>query len=126
MAPCPSVIDLIRTGVPLKPGSYYALAVPLLFWAGTTAAQQLPSPQQVQQMLQNQPGLAEQARQRLMESGLSADQIRARLRAAGYPESLLDAYLGNGKTTGGAATPGLDTLQIIAIRALGLDTLGAV
>ena len=28
-----------------------------------------------------------------MSSGLTPDQVRARLRAEGYPENLLDAYL---------------------------------
>src|SRR5260370_25208823 len=61
---------------------------------------QLPDPQQIQQLLQQQPGLGDLARQRIAQSGLTADQIRARLRAAGYPESLLDSYLGAG-TSGG-------------------------
>lgn len=50
-------------------------------------------------MLQN-PVLLQQLRQRIMASGLTPDQVRARLRAEGYPETLLDAYL-----PGGSATP---------------------
>jgi polysaccharide export outer membrane protein len=59
----------------------------------TQAWGQNPSPEQAQQMLQNNPALLQQLRQRIMTSGLTPDQIRARLRAEGYPESLLDAYL---------------------------------
>lgn len=44
-------------------------------------------------MLRNRPEMVEQLRQQITASGLTPDQIRARLRAAGYPESLLDAFL---------------------------------
>ncbi|HEY4734043.1 MAG TPA: SLBB domain-containing protein, partial [Gemmatimonadaceae bacterium] len=54
---------------------------------------QNPTPAQAQQMLQNNPALLQQLRQRIMSSGLTPDQVRARLRAEGYPETLLDAYL---------------------------------
>ncbi|HST07001.1 MAG TPA: polysaccharide biosynthesis/export family protein, partial [Gemmatimonadaceae bacterium] len=59
---------------------------------------QNPTPAQAQQMLQN-PALLQQLRQKLETSGLTPDQVRARLRAAGYPESLLDAYLPGGTGT---------------------------
>ena len=61
--------------------------------APRTALAQNPTPAQAQQMLQNNPALLQQLRQRIMSSGLTPDQVRARLRAEGYPESLLDAYL---------------------------------
>jgi protein involved in polysaccharide export with SLBB domain len=44
-------------------------------------------------MLQTNPALVQQLRQKIMTSGLTPDQVRARLRAEGYPENLLDAYL---------------------------------
>lgn len=71
---------------------------PVLLIAGLAAlaaplAAQNPTPAQAQQMLQNNPALLQQLRQRIMTSGLTPDQVRARLRAEGYPESLLDAYL---------------------------------
>ena len=44
-------------------------------------------------MLQTNPALFQQLRQKIMTSGLTPDQVRARLRAEGYPENLLDAYL---------------------------------
>ncbi|HEY4953641.1 MAG TPA: SLBB domain-containing protein [Gemmatimonadaceae bacterium] len=70
----------------------------LLFIAGAvvfapSASAQNPSPAQAQQMLQNNPALIQQLRQKIMTSGLTPDQVRARLRAEGYPENLLDAYL---------------------------------
>ncbi len=51
-------------------------------------------------MLQTNPALLEQLRQRIATSGLTPDQVRARLRAEGYPENLLDAYLDAGSGTG--------------------------
>src|SRR5688572_27581829 len=51
-----------------------------------------PTPEQARAMLAN-PQMVEQLRQKIMTSGMTRDQIRARLRAEGYPENLLDAYL---------------------------------
>ncbi len=84
---------------------------------------QLPSPAQAQQLLQN-PDLVAQLRQRLLSSGLTPDQIRARLRAAGYPENFLDAYLPGG--TGGDSLSGstLDAVsQLGLIDSAGYDSL---
>ncbi|MEA2763352.1 MAG: hypothetical protein QOD47_2636, partial [Gemmatimonadaceae bacterium] len=64
----------------------------LLFLVPPVSAQN-PSPAQAQQMLQTNPALVQQLRQKIMTSGLTPDQVRARLRAEGYPETLLDAYL---------------------------------
>jgi polysaccharide export outer membrane protein len=60
---------------------------------------QLPTPDQAREALQNQPQMVERLRQRLLESGLTPDQVRARLRASGYPENLLDDYLMGADTT---------------------------
>src|SRR3954470_6470505 len=79
--------------------------------------QQLPTPDQARQALQNQPELVQQLRQRLLSSGLTPDQVRQRLRAAGYPESLLDDYMPGADTTK-ASRPGPRTLD--AVRALGI------
>ena len=57
------------------------------------ASAQNPNPAQAQQMIQSNPALLQQLRQKIMTSGLTPDQVRARLRAEGYPENLLDAYL---------------------------------
>jgi polysaccharide export outer membrane protein len=77
----------------------------------------LPSPSQAQQMLQANPGLVDQLRQRIGDSGLTPDQIRARLAAAGYPQDFLDPYLAGGDTTK-AVSPGSNVLQ--AVQLLGI------
>jgi polysaccharide export outer membrane protein len=77
----------------------------------------IPTPAQAQDLVQNRPELVAQLRQRIQASGLSADQLRARLRAAGYPESLLEQVMG-GAAVGGVAPPP-DSL-INAVRALGI------
>jgi protein involved in polysaccharide export with SLBB domain len=64
-----------------------------VFGTPVLASAQRPTPEQAQMMLQNNPALVEQLRQHIMTSGMTADQIRARLKAEGYPENLLDAYL---------------------------------
>jgi polysaccharide biosynthesis/export protein len=79
--------------------------------------QQLPSQDQAQDLLRNRPDLVEQLRQRLAASGLTPDQIRSRLRAAGYSETLLDAYM-SGTDTTSVTRPGPQTFD--AARALGL------
>ncbi len=67
-------------------------------------------------MLQARPELSAQVRQQIMTSGMTPDQIRARLRAEGYPESFLDDYLG---AASGAARPVTDDV-ITAISRLGI------
>lgn len=81
-----------------------------------TAQSSMPSPAQAQAMLQARPELASQLRQRVTNSGMSADQIRSRLRAEGYPDNLLDSYLTGG--TSSTATPSEDVLS--AFQRLGL------
>src|SRR2546425_13291070 len=78
-----------------------ALALGALLGAPATSVAQnppLPPPGQSQQALQQAiiqtPGLADSLRRRLQASGLTPEQIRARLAATGYPAGLLDAYLG--------------------------------
>jgi len=108
------------------------LVAVVVFAAPSIVAAQLPSPQQAQQMLQNNPQLVEQLRQRIMTSGMTPDQVRERLREEGYPENLLDAYLpgggaggaGGAGTTGGAT--GMGAADVFsAVRELGVaDTTG--
>lgn len=57
------------------------------------AQQPRMSTEQTRAMLQANPEMIQQLRQKLLNSGLSREQIRARLRAEGYPENLLDPYL---------------------------------
>lgn len=72
---------------------WVTLCVAVATAAPVIAAQQRPSPQDAELLLRSNPDLAAQVRQRLRESGLTPEQIRSRLRAEGYPEHLLDAYL---------------------------------
>ena len=83
---------------------------------GLAAAQQ-PTAAQVQQALQQQPGLGDMVRTRIAQSGLTPDQIRARLSANGYPSTLLDTYLSN-NTAAAPAAP--SDQELAALQALGL------
>ena len=85
--------------------------------AQVPSGQQLPSPDQAEELLRTQPQLVEQLRQRLTQSGLSPDQVRSRLRAAGYPETMLDAYLQGADTTRPAP---VSPRTLDAVRALGV------
>ena len=78
--------------------------------------QQLPPPDSARALLR-QPGVVEQLRRQLGASGLTPDQVRSRLRAAGYPENLLDDYLAGADTTR-QVRPGRSTFE--AVRALGV------
>ena len=82
-----------------------------------TALAQRPTTAQAQQMLQTNPALLEQLKSRILSSGMTPDQVRARLRAEGYPENLLDAYLGGG---GGADSTSNTEDVFSAITQLGL------
>jgi polysaccharide export outer membrane protein len=79
-------------------------------------AQSRPSASEAQALLQARPELVAQLRQRIITSGMTPDQVRARLKAEGYPENLLDAYLPGSTSTPGAV--GEDVLS--AIRRLGI------
>ena len=95
-----------------------ALPFAIAIFALALPAQQRPAPQQAQLLLQTRPELVEQLRQRLATSGLTPEQVRARLRAEGYPENLLDAYL----TGGAAGTNSAPTDDVLnAMRALGIS-----
>ncbi len=76
-----------------------------------------PTPAQARELLQERPDLVTELRQRIGASGLTPEQIRARLRAAGYPEDLLDPYLAGADTTR-KFRPGTDILE--ATRVLGV------
>ena len=96
----------------------FAVAVLSLTGLQTEAAQsQQPTPAQVQQRLQTDTALTARLRSEIGRAGLTADQVRARLRAAGYPESLLNEYLSD--STGVPGTADRDSL-FNAVAALGL------
>lgn len=89
--------------------------------AGSVSAQQtMPTPAQAQQIL-SQPGGAARIREMLQGSGMTPDQIRSRLSAQGFPDSLLNSYM-PGAVGDSSAVPGDDVFA--AMRLLGLgDTL---
>src|SRR6476661_3018599 len=61
--------------------------------AGAQLPTTKPTPEQARILLQTRPDLVQQLRERMLSSGMTPDQIRARLREEGYPENLLDAYM---------------------------------
>lgn len=107
-------IRSVRVALALAAG-VTALGSPLS--AQVPSGQQLPRPDQAQEALRNQPQLVEQLRQRLQQSGLTPDQVRSRLRAAGYPENILDDYVQGADTTQPAQ---LGPRTFDAVRALGV------
>src|SRR5215471_15236448 len=98
------------------------VAAALMLFAVLPLRAQLPSPSDAQALLQSRPDLVNQLRQRIMTSGMTPDQIRTRLRAAGYPETMLDAYLPGGNATPTAPTPATSTDMdvLTAARQLGI------
>ena len=113
----PSSVNRLRSFPAL---AFLQLAVATIFLAtsgaGIALAQQ-PTPAQVQQKLQTDPELVTRLRAEIDKGGLTADQVRARLRAAGYPESLLNEYLPD--SSGVPGTADRDSL-LNAVSALGL------
>ena len=95
------------------------LAVVALVALTPGVAAQQPTAAQVQQALQQQPGLGDMVRTRIAQSGLTAEQIRARLTASGYPATLLDPYLS--ASTAAVTTPGQQ--ELAALQALGLPAV---
>ena len=87
--------------------------------APVQAGGQQPTASQVQQALQQQPGLADMVRSRISQSGLTPEQIRARLQASGYPGTLLDPYLS--ATAPSGLVPG--SQELAALQALGLPAI---
>lgn len=89
----------------------------LLLVAAPLGAQARPTTAQAEALLRSRPDLATRLQSEIAGSGLSAAQIRERLKAAGYPESLLDSYL----SAEGARTAGTPSDEVFdAVRALGL------
>lgn len=89
----------------------------LLVVAWAPAGAQAPPPEEARRLLDTRPDLAAQVRTQILSSGLSAEQIRARLVAAGYPADLLDGYLPDLPQSASGAT---DDRVFAAVRALGL------
>ncbi|MDA1095514.1 MAG: SLBB domain-containing protein, partial [Acidobacteria bacterium] len=99
-----------------NPPSPNWLAVLAALSLGAPLTAQQPTQAQVQAILQ-QPGSADGVRARIKSSGLTPDQIRARLGASGYDPALLDPFLTDQQPL--TNSPVTDD-QTAAIRALGL------
>ncbi len=102
------------------------VAALLALCAPLAHAQTLPSVDQARQLLATRPDLVAMLRRQIAESGLTPDQIRARLRAAGYPDDLLDTYLPSSPRGGSGARDSLTTSLpaddvLDAMAALGLS-----
>ena len=97
----------------------------LLGVVGPGIAQNPPPPSQAQgaleRAIEQNPGLADVLRQRIQQSGLTPEQVRARLQAGGYPSNLLDPYLSATPLGQGAPAPGVQ--ELTAIQALGLQPI---
>jgi len=125
----PALMSPLRSGrTPRLP--WWSLAFAFVLFSSPAGAQipGLPpgtnlSPQQIQTLLGTRPDLVAQLQQRIAASGLTPDQIRARLKAAGYPEDLLDPYLGGGGADTTSVTP--TATQLGGFSALGLLSAGA-
>ena len=80
------------------------------------ASAQIPNtPQEARRLVQENPELL---RQQLLESGLSEQQIRLRIRAAGLPADIFDGYYPSDPTD---AAIGFDANAINALEALGIS-----
>src|SRR3954467_5517081 len=102
----------------LRLGHALLISAVLALTSTVAVAQAIPSPAQAQQMLQSNPQLIQRLQQMMMSSGMTPEQIRARLRSQGYPESLLDQYLPGSQTRPDSTTvPSEDIFA--AVRSLG-------
>jgi len=101
------------------------VAVGVFLFMTAAAQAQTVNPQQAQQLLQSRPDLLNQLKQRIGGSGLSPDQIRARLRAQGYPDNLLDSYLQGEGRSGGAGIAADPTGAGAAAGVAGAAAMGA-
>ena len=85
-----------------------------------------PSASEAQAILKSDPALVAKLRDRLAGSGMTPDQVRARLRAEGYPEHMLDAYLTGGAGAGAGEVPGDSVFSAVAALNLPADSSGAI
>ena len=118
--PCRAFTFRLRR--PVRPPSVLVCVVGLLISLPGTpivGGAQIPSPAEAQRLLRDDPELA---RQRLLESGMSPSEIRARLTAAGYPASALDDFLSGGALDSGSP---LDANTADALSLLGISVQAA-
>src|SRR5256886_3868129 len=81
----------------------------LLGVVGPGVAQNPPPPSQAQgaleRAIEQNPGLADVLRQRIQQSGLTPEQVRARLQAGGDPSNLLEPHPSSPPRGQGAPPP---------------------
>jgi protein involved in polysaccharide export with SLBB domain len=114
---------LFRHLLPLSAALLCSLPAP------TARAQQRagrPTASEAQALLQSDPSLVAKLRDRLAASGMTPDQVRARLRAEGYPEHMLDAYLTGGPPAGTGEVPGDSVFGAVAALNIPADSTGAI
>ncbi len=93
----------------------------LLLAAPVVRAQQVPTPAQARRLLEARPDLIAQLRREIANTRMTPDQIRARLRAVGYPEDFLDSYIGRPRTGRDSLdTPPVSEDILDAVAALGI------
>ncbi len=88
----------------------------LIALAGPTLAASAQARPSAQALSQAPPALVTQLQQRIITSGMSPEQVRARLRAEGYSDNLFDGYMS--QLGGEIAEPEDDVFS--AMRALGI------
>jgi protein involved in polysaccharide export with SLBB domain len=114
---------LFRHLLPLSAALLCSLPAP------TARAQQRagrPTASEAQALLQSDPSLVAKLRDRLAASGMTPDQVRARLRAEGYPEHMLDAYLTGAPAAGTGEVPGDSVFGAVAALNIPADSTGAI
>jgi len=104
-----------------------AIPIALSILAVTTAPAggQQPTQARIESALA-QPNAANAARERIRASGLTPEQIRARLTASGYSANLLDAFMGAASAANSATTEPLGSEQSEAILVLGIPELETI
>ena len=105
------------------------MAISLLVGTASVAAPQrpvtpVPTPAEASAILRNRPDFVKQLQARLKAMGMTPQEIRDRLRAEGYPDNLLDAYLPGAVGADSTAIPSDDVFG--ALRALNVPDLPGV
>jgi polysaccharide export outer membrane protein len=93
------------------------LGVLFVALSSAVASAQVPTPAQAAQMAKD-PAAVARLQQMMQSSGMTPEQIRDRLKAQGYPESLLDQILPGGARSDSTGVLGDDVFG--ALKALGI------
>ncbi len=110
--------------MPNRLHSLFLAAFFILTVATTPAAAQDPSaisPEDAARLLSERPELGAQVQSRLLQSGLSDDEVRSRLRSQGFPADFLDAYLGDGDLPSDTGDDVLEALSLLGVPEIVLE-----